>query len=261
MTPVSTIQGTSPLVLGLPHTGTDVPAEIWGDLNDNGRALADTDWHIDRLYGDLVENITTVRANFHRYAIDANRDPSGRSLYPGQSTTGLVPLTDFDGLDIWHRAPTPVGIENRRQSMHAPYHQALTLELQRVKNIHGFVVLFDCHSIRSNIPFLFDGTLPDFNIGTNRGATCNTGIERLAEQHCAAATPYSSVLNGRFLGGWTTREYGKPAEGFHAIQMELAQSTYLTAEAAPWAYGAEKASPLRGILRALLIDIQNWKLV
>ena len=178
MTPVSVHQGDSPIVLGLPHTGTFVPDEIASQLNANGRALADTDWHIDTLYDGLLPGATTVRANFHRYVIDANRNPKGVSLYPGQNTTTLVPTTDFDGRDIWDTPPTEDDIKRRVATYHAPYHAALQAELQRVKSRHGHVILYDCHSIRSQIPHLFAGTLPDLNVGTFQGRSCGAEIER-----------------------------------------------------------------------------------
>lgn len=252
MTPVTVRQGSGPIVLGLPHTGTYVPDDIAAKLNDNGRKLADTDWHIDRLYDGLLADSTSVTANFHRYVIDANRDPSGASLYPGQNTTTLVPLTDFDGKDIWDTPPSEADTEDRRRKFHAAYHAALKEELMRVKAIHGIAILYDCHSIRSKIPFLFDGTLPDFNIGTNLGATCGRVIETATYGLCRAEDGYTTVLNGRFKGGWTTRRYGKPEQGIHAIQMELAQSTYLSDEAPPWSYDEIKATRLRRPLSRLL---------
>ena len=252
MTPVTIERGDGPIVLGLPHTGTFIPADIWTQLNDIGRARSDTDWHIDRLYEDLLSGVTTVRANFHRYVIDANRDPSGASLYPGQNTTGLVPLSDFDGQDIWVSRPSPEAIAQRRTAFHAPYHQALQSELQRVRLRHGVAILYDCHSIRSNIPFLFDGTLPDLNIGTNMSTTCDARIESAVVSVCNAASGFSSTVNGRFKGGWTTRHYGRPADGIHAIQMELAQSTYLSHEAPPWPYDDTRAARLRPHLASIL---------
>nr|WP_122074710.1 N-formylglutamate deformylase [Pseudophaeobacter sp. EL27] len=258
MFPVEIQQGHSPVVLGLPHTGTYVPAEVEAQLNTRGRGLDDTDWHIHRLYDGLLEGVSTVRATFHRYVIDANRDPSGVSLYPGQNTTTLVPLTDFDGQPIWKQEPTAAKVEDRRQAYHAPYHAALEAELQRVKAEHGFAILYDCHSIRGDIPFLFEGTLPDFNTGTNMGRTCDPAIEEIVVTACAKAKGYSAVLNGRFKGGWTTRHYGRPTEGLHAIQMELAQSTYLTQEAAPWSYDQDKANRLRSHLHDILTSLANW---
>ena len=257
MTPVEVYQGTGPIVLGLPHTGTYVPDAIADRLNENGRLLADTDWHIDQLYAGLLPQVTTVRAVFHRYVIDANRDPEGQSLYPGQNTTTLVPLTDFDGHPIWSTPPDAADVAARRAAFHAPYHAALSAELARVRDLHGVAILYDCHSIRSRIPFLFDGTLPDFNIGTNMTTTCAPQIEAATARICAQADGYSHVINGRFKGGWTTRHYGRPAEGFHAIQMELAQSTYLAQETPPWIYDTAKAGRLRPHLASILTALAD----
>jgi len=252
-------QGTSPIILGFPHTGTDVPPAIWERLNDNGRILADTDWHIHHLYDGLLPEVTTVRATFHRYVIDANRDPEGVSLYPGQNTTGLIPGTDFDGVSIWKdgEEPTEADIAARLADFHAPYHAALAAEIERVKAIHGIAVLYDCHSIRSDIPFLFEGTLPDFNIGTDSGKTCDPAIQNATVDVVLNAEGYTSILNGRFKGGWTTRHYGQPETGVHAIQMELAQSTHLTTETLPFAYDEAKAVRLRIHLKDILTRIET----
>ena len=257
MRPVEVTRGTGPIVLGFPHAGTHVPEEIKARLNERGRALADADWHIDRLYAGLLPDVTAVRATFHRYVIDANRDPSGMSLYPGQNTTALVPLTDFDGHDIWDAPPTAAEAEARCASWHTPYHEALQAELGRVRQLHGVAVLYDCHSIRSRIPFLFDGTLPDFNIGTNLGATCAPMLQDAVSRICKDAPGYSSVSNGRFKGGWTTRHYGRPDSGCHAIQMELAQSTYLKDEAPPWTCDTGKAGRLRSHLKTILTTLAD----
>lgn len=254
MDPVTAISGTSPLVLAMPHSGRWVPDGLWGDLSERGKRLADTDWHLERLYAGLAPDATVVSANFHRYLLDANRPPGGESLYPGQNTTGLCPLTDFDGQRLYleGREPDAGEIARRVASYHEPYHSALMSELERVKGKHGVVVLYDCHSIRSHIPFLFEGVLPDFNVGTNLGVTCAPQMEAAVARICARAPGYTSVLNGRFRGGWTTRHYGRPARGMHAIQMELAQSTHLEAEAEPFAYSPEKAERLREHLTHIL---------
>lgn len=257
MTPVSVSQGSSAVVLGLPHTGTFVPDDVTSQLNDNGRKLADTDWHIDRLYDGLLPNVTTVKANFHRYVIDANRDPSGESLYPGQNTTTLIPFTDFKGKTIWDTPPTSQNLSERRGAFHKPYHAALRAELERVRDIHGVAILYDCHSIRSVIPHLFEGVLPDFSIGTNFGETCAPEIEAATIAICESASDYSSILNGRFRGGWTTRHYGQPHSGIHVIQMELTQSAYLTDEAAPWTYDEDKAARLRPHLTNILTTLAD----
>ncbi|MDQ6435012.1 N-formylglutamate deformylase [Mesorhizobium sp. LHD-90] len=259
MTPVKVTRGSSPVILGLPHTGTHVPADIRERLNDEGQKLRDTDWHVDRLYDGLLPGATMVRATFHRYVVDANRDPSGQSLYPGQNTTGLVPLTDFDDQPIWRKgeAPSETDIAARLEAFHKPYHAALAAEIERVKAEHGVAILYDCHSIRSVCPFLFEGTLPDFNIGTNSGLTCAPEIEKATQEICAKATGYTHVVNGRFKGGWTTRHYGQPLKGVHAIQMELTQSTHLASEATPFAYDEAKAQRLRVHLKTILIELET----
>lgn len=262
MKPVEVNRGNSPIVLGLPHTGTHVPDIILSRLNDLGRTLTDTDWHVHRLYEGLLPDATTVRATFHRYVIDANRDPTGKSLYPGQNTTGLIPLTDFDNNPLWNTGeePTEADTAARLEAFHTPYHAALKVELERVRSIHGIVILYDCHSIRSHCPFLFEGRLPDFNIGDNDGTTCAPEITGIVERVCAKAEGYTHVVNGRFKGGWTTRHYGRPDENMHAIQMELAQATHLQSEALPFDYAPDTAEPLRAHLSELLHQLEIWAL-
>lgn len=251
-------RGSSPVILAFPHTGTHVPEDIATKLNGEGRKLRDTDWHIHELYRGLLPDATTVRATFHRYCLDANRDPSGASLYPGQNTTSLIPLTDFDNNPLWIEGGEPDEAETARrvERFHRPYHSALAAEIERVRSEHGIAVLYDCHSIRSVCPFLFEGTLPDFNIGTDNGKTCDALIEQEVGAICLAAENYSTVVNGRFRGGWTTRHYGRPGNGVHAIQMELAQATHLTSEALPFDYDVEKAERLRKVLRQILERIE-----
>jgi len=258
MNPVEITVGDSPVILGQPHGGTHVPDAILARLNARGQALADTDWHITRLYDGLLAGASVVRATFHRYLIDANRDPGGESLYPGQNTTGLCPTTDFDGQPIWQpgEEPDQGEIAERRAAFHAPYHAALAEQIERVRARHGIAILYDCHSIRSDIPFLFEGRLPVFNIGTDNGRTCDAAIERAAEEVCANAEGYDHVSNGRFRGGWTTRHYGRPERGVHAIQMELAQRAYMR-ERAPWAYQPDQADRLRPHLARILQSLDR----
>ena len=257
MTPVTIHRGNSPVVLAFPHSGLFIPNDIFDRLTPLGQTLADTDWHVDRLYDGLLPEATLVKANFHRYVIDPNRDQSGASLYPGQNTTGLVPLTDFNGKALWSVPPNEVDIEARRYSWHTPYHAALGAELQRIKESDGVAILYDCHSIRSRVTYLFEGILPDFNIGTNNGTTCDPIIERVVADACSQAERYSTIVNGRFRGGWTTRHYGQPDVGIHAIQMELAQSTYLASEVAPFDLDIERAARVQVHLGAVLRALES----
>lgn len=252
------IPGDGPVVLAQPHGGTFVPDELMARLNPVGQGLADTDWHITQLYDGLLKGATVVKSNVHRYVIDANRDPAGVSLYPGQNTTNLCPLTDFDGKDIWQAGQTPSAdeIEQRRVDFHAPYHKAVEEALVEAKQRHGVAIMYDCHSIRSEIRFLFEGLLPVFSIGTNNGETCACVIESSVYSICQAADGFDTVLNGRFKGGWTTRHYGRPGTGIHAIQMELAQRAYMN-EAPPWGYRDDRAEKLRPILAELLGNLDK----
>lgn len=258
MKPQITI-GNSPLLLAQPHSGIEIPSDIYRRLNANGRAKADTDWHITQLYDGLIDDVTVVSTPIHRYVVDANRNPTGESLYPGQNTTGLCPTTTFDGLPIYltDREPYIEEIQRRQQLYHQPYHDCLQTQIDRIHQKHGYVILYDCHSIRSEVPYLFDGKLPDFNIGSNNGKTCDSQIQSAIELICQQQPEYTSVSNARFKGGWTTRHYGKPENGYHAVQMELAQCNYMQ-EFAPWRYAPEKAELLRQVLRKILLALLNY---
>jgi len=252
-------QGSSPLLLSMPHAGLDLRG-LEDRLVSPWLARRDTDWYVPELYELATElGATVVRTDISRTVIDVNRDPSGRSLYPGQNTTELCPTTTFDGEPLYAsgREPSDAEIAERRELFFAPYHAALRDEAARLLRVHPQVVVYDCHSIRSAVPRLFDGVLPHFNIGTNSGKSCSPalalGIERICEQ-----SAFSVVLNGRFKGGYITRSLGAPEARIHAIQMELAMRGYLREHGAvseadwPPPYEPNHAAPLRDVLRAIL---------
>lgn len=255
-------QGTAPLLVSLPHTGTEIPAEIEAGLVSPWLARKDTDWFVDRLY-DFADDLdaTIVRTAISRTVIDVNRDPSGASLYPGQATTELCPTTTFDGEALYRDGQAPEA-GRRRATWFDPYHAALQAEIARLRRMHPRIVLYDAHSIRSRIPRLFPGLLPHFNIGTNGGASCDPGLQAGIEAVCDA-TGLSWVSNGRFRGGFITRAYGRPGDGVHAVQMELACRAYLAEPVGPvgpgtWppaydpAYAAPVAAALARVLAACL---------
>jgi formiminoglutamase len=259
----------APLIVTFPHTGTRTPDGIARELNASWLARKDTDWHVRQLY-DFAGGLdaTMVATEISRTVIDVNRDPSGASLYPGQATTALCPLTSFDGEALYRtgREPGAGEIARRKRLYFAPYHRALTEEIGRLCAKFGQVVLYDAHAIRSTIPRLFEGVLPHFNIGTNGGRSC---APRLAQSLAAicARSEFSTVTDGRFRGGWTTRHHGNPAAGVHAVQMELAFRTYLDEPAgaigpATWPadFSAVRAAKAREILSAVLnacLDFAN----
>jgi N-formylglutamate deformylase len=206
-------EGAAPLIIGLPHTGTAIPAQIEARMTSPWLARKDADWWVDRLYDFAVElDATFVRTGISRSVIDVNRDPSGVSLYPGMTTTGLCPVETFDGEPLYLDGQTPeqAEIDARRAAFFDPYHAALQGQIDRLR-ANGPVVLYDAHSIRSVVPRLFEGELPQFNIGDNGGATCDSALTRAVEAACTSSGQ-SHVVNGRFKGGWTTRHYGRPQD-------------------------------------------------
>ncbi|GAW39984.1 N-formylglutamate amidohydrolase [Brevundimonas sp. SH203] len=253
-------EGSAPLVIGLPHTGTGIPPEIEARMTSPWLARKDADWWVDRLYDFAADmGATVVRTAISRSVIDVNRDPSGASLYPGMTTTGLCPTETFDGEPLYRerQAPDADEIAERRATWFDPYHAALQSQLDRLI-ARGPVVLYDAHSIRSVVPRLFEGELPQFNIGDNDGATCAPELTQGVEAACAISGS-SLIVNGRFKGGWTTRHYGRPGAGIHAIQMELADRGYMADPAGsvspdnwPSPYRPEQAEAMRGHLRRVL---------
>lgn len=260
MTWLTVTRGEAPLLVSLPHTGTTLPDDVAATLASRDLALHDTDWWIDRLY-DFAAGLgaTVVHTAISRTVIDVNRDPSGASLYPGQATTGLCPTTTFDGRPLYKPGAEPDAgeIARRRDVYFEPYHRALAAERDRLRALHPAIVVYDCHSIRSRVPRLFDGELPVLNIGTNGGLSAAPEIEG-AMVRAAEASPFSSVLNGRFKGGWITRSLGDPAGGVHAVQLEIACRGYVveTVEGAP-TWNPAYAAPMRGLLKGLLIDLMR----
>jgi N-formylglutamate deformylase len=254
-------RGAAPLLVSIPHTGTDVPADIEARLASPWLARKDTDWHIERLYDFAADlGATIVRTTISRTVVDVNRDPSGASLYPGQATTGLCPTETFDGEPLYRpgEAPREEEIAARRAAWSDPYHAALSAEIGRLSTAHARVVLYDCHSIRSIVPRLFEGELPEFNIGTNGGTSADPALTEAIAGLCAG-TGLSTAVNGRFKGGWITRFYGRPEAGVHAVQMELACRAYLDEPLGrvgpddwPPPYDPVYAAPVRETLRSIL---------
>jgi N-formylglutamate deformylase len=253
-------RGQAPLLVAFPHGGTDL-AGLDDRFVSPWLAQRDADWWIAELY-DFARDLgaTLVATTISRSVIDCNRDPSGASLYPGQATTELVPTTTFDGEPLYAGAtPDAADIAARRTAWFDPYHAALAAEIKRLRALHPRVVLYDAHSIRSRIPRLFDGQLPQFNIGTNSGAAAAPELTDAVAAACAASG-LGHVVNGRFKGGWTTRHYGAPEQGVHAVQMELSLRGYVDEPddvtpanwPAPLAAEPVIAPTLRAVLNAAL---------
>lgn len=246
-------RGSAPLLVSLPHDGTALPDGIAARLTPIARRVPDTDWHVSRLYAFARElGASMLVPKYSRFVVDLNRPPDDVSLYPGRNTTGLCPVVQFSGEPVYLAGQEPATgeIAQRVETYWRPYHAALAVEIARIKAVHGRVVLWEGHSIRSVVPFLFEGRLPDFNLGTVGGASCSPALQQRLERILAAQKKYTFVVNGRFKGGYITRQYGKPAEGVDAIQLELAQLNYM--DEGTFEYVSERAASVQAMIRAML---------
>jgi N-formylglutamate deformylase len=253
------IRGDAPLLVSMPHVGTGLPADIAARLTPQAATLADTDWHLPIVY-DFVAALgaTVIVATQSRYVIDLNRPPDGSSLYPGMTTTGLVPAETFRGEPVWREAPpSDEEIAVRRERWWRPYHDALSGELARLRAVHPRVVLWDAHSIASVLPRFFEGRLPDLNFGTADGASCEASLIEAVLEPVRVQVDYSWVLNGRYKGGHITRHHGRPRDGVHAIQLEMVQAIYMD-ESSPFALDEARSARLRPLLRACLGRALDW---
>lgn len=246
-------RGSAPLLVSLPHDGTVVPDDIAARLRPEARGVPDTDWHVSRLYEFARELGASILVPvYSRYVVDLNRPSDDTSLYPGQNTTGLCPVVQFSGAPVYQAGQEPQAeeIAERVARYWQPYHAALAKELARLRATHGRAVLWEGHSIRGVVPFLFDGRLPDFNVGTAGGASCAPTLQARLAAILDGQRDYSHVVNGRFKGGYITRHYGRPAEQVDAIQLELTQSNYM--DETTFEYLPERAAPTQALIRRLL---------
>jgi len=255
-------RGHSALIVSMPHVGTFIPHGVGRALSDCAARRPDTDWHLPRLYDFVAElGATTIVATHSRYVVDVNRPPDGANLYPGQDTPRLCPVDTFHSEPLYRRGDGPDAeeIERRLDAVWRPYHRRLAAEIARVRAEHGAAVLWDAHSIVAEVPRLFEGRLPDFNLGTADGQSCDPALAESLRVALSRHAGYTSVLNGRFKGGYITRRYGDPANNVHAIQLEMVEAVYME-ERSPYAFRRDLADRVRPILReqlALALDFVN----
>jgi len=246
--------GSVPLLISVPHDGRNLPDDIASTMTNVGKAIPDTDWHVAKLY-EFTRDVgaAMIKADCSRYVVDVNRPADNASLYDGQVATGLCPLQTFDGRDIYI-GTMPIDVESRVNRFWRPYHEKIAEVLSGFRQSHGFALLWDAHSIASQVPRLFDGELPILNLGTWGGRSCDAGIASDVIE-IAEKSPFDTVVNARFQGGYITRHYGQPAEDVHAIQLELAQRAYM--DEATSNYDDAKASKLRDTLERMLSTFVN----
>ncbi|MCH9827487.1 MAG: N-formylglutamate deformylase [Gammaproteobacteria bacterium] len=249
----------SPLLISMPHAGTELPADWTQRYTEVALAVPDTDWHLPQLY-DFAEVLgaSTLWPRYSRYVVDLNRDPSGRSLYPGASTTELCPLSSFAQAPLYRpgQAPSDSEIADRIKDYFDPYHDALQAMLAALRDRHGYAILFEAHSITSRVPRFFEGRLPDFNFGSNADSTLPRDITAGLCRRVQADARWSAIANGRFKGGYITRHYGQPVERVYALQLELSQAVYMI-EDGRYGYDEAVAAPVKPLLRELLQHLQD----
>ena len=252
--PFTLHRGHRPLLLSLPHVGTGLPDALKPRLVPRALALEDTDWHLERLYAFVrTLGASVLVPRYSRYVVDLNRPPENTPMYPGVNNTGLCPATFFTGEPLYQpgQVPDDAEVAQRVAAHWRPYHAALADELARLRAAHGQVVLFDGHSIHASLPWLFDGRLPDLNLGTASGTSCAPALRSALVDALQAQQAYSVAVDGRFKGGHITRSYGQPARGVHAVQLEMAWHCYMD-EALPWAWRADRAAAVQPLLQQLV---------
>jgi N-formylglutamate deformylase len=252
--------GSIPLLVSMPHVGTDIPDDIGARLSPAAQPKTDTDWHLQQLYGFAHEmGASTIAARWSRYVIDLNRPPENTNLYPGQDTTGLCPLDTFASQALYQdgKQPDEAEVRQRLAKYWQPYHSQLRAELERLLALHGKVVLWDAHSIASKVPRFFEGKLPDLNFGTADGTSCAAGMQDSIVKLAQGQDGFTVAVNGRFKGGHITRFYGQPASNVHAIQLEMCQSVYMN-ETEPFVYRPDLAGQVQPLLRQLLGAAADW---
>lgn len=260
MNPFEFRAGSSPLLVSIPHAGTYIPGPVKSIMTQSALQLADTDWHVPILYefaGTAGASILT--ANYSRYYVDLNRSAVGEKLYPGQSETGVWPVTTFADENIYlaSKQPDLEDIEERLELVWRPYHYTLRKELERIKSRFGYALLWDAHSIRSQVPRFFEGRLPDFNLGTANGASCPSNVAAELCEVISMQGKYSSVLNGRFKGGYITRSYGDPDNDIIAVQLELSQQTYMDEDS--YTFDERRSEPVMQLIRSLIDVMLSYR--
>jgi N-formylglutamate deformylase len=253
-------RGNSKVLVSMPHVGTQLPRSLIPRMTKEAMNLPDTDWYLEELYDFLDElDVTVIAANYSRYVVDLNRSANDISLYPGSDVTGLCP-TDTFYRDLIYENETSLEtteINDRLNKFWYPYHNALASEISRIKAVHGDVIVWDAHSIRSEVPRFFDGELPQLNLGTADGTTCQPVLMEKIVDIIKSNGDYSWVMNGRFKGGFITRHYAQPSMGVSTMQLELAMRSYMDESSSSPIFDNDKARGLRVILKAMMQSLLN----
>ena len=254
-------RGSTPLLVSLPHAGTQLTPELQSQLVPRAVQVEDTDWFLDRLYAFVVDlGASLIVPRHSRYVVDLNRPSDNQPMYAGANNTELCPSRFFTGEPLYRDGQTPGAddVQQRVQIFWQPYHDALGAELARLKQAHGHAIVFDGHSIKSRLPWLFEGQLPDLNLGTAQGQACAPSLRDVLVRLLNAQTAFTVAIDGRFKGGHITRCYGHPARGIHAVQLEMCWRTYMHEEP-PFSWDAAHATRVQPLLREMVQAMLHWR--
>jgi N-formylglutamate deformylase len=250
-------KGSIPILVSMPHNGIALPPEMTAKMTSSALKLVDTDWYMDKIYAFASEmGCSVINPIYSRYVIDLNRPEDDVSLYPGADVTELCPTTQFDKQPIYIKGQQPdqCEVEKRVETYWRPYHQKLSETLKQMKLQHGFVLLFEAHSIKSIVPRFFEGQLPDFNFGNYNLQSSSNELTTVIENWQSQA--YTKVINGRFKGGYITRHYGAPENNIDSLQLELSQATYMNETLLQ--YNAAKATEVIDVLKDLFLKLHEY---
>ncbi|EAV43452.1 formiminoglutamase protein [Stappia aggregata IAM 12614] len=254
-------EGQSPLIVCLPHSGTDIPNAVEKRLNATGRLQADLAWRLERVFdfhGEL--NATVLRSSISRYVIDLDRDPKTPVSAANDPARALCPATTLDGKRIYQEGeePGPTEIEQRSLLFYTPFHKALRHQIDRLLRSHGKVIVLDCQSMRSHIKGVTDNGLPIVSIGTAGGTSCDPDLRNVLVGSFKGLEGFTVSVDEQIKGGFITQTFGRPERGLHAMTLLLAQRSYLRHESPPFEPDKARMARLKVVLQDALTRLVDW---
>lgn len=254
-------EGQSPLVLCLPHSGTDVPKAVYNRLNATGKLQADLAWRLERVFDFHKElDATVLRSNVSRFVIDLDRDPKTPVSAAMDPARALCPATTLDGKRVYQEGeePGPTEAEQRFLLFYAPFHKALHQQIDRLLRKHRKVILVNCQSMRSHIKGVTDEDLPLVNIGSEEGRSCDPDLRNVLVGSFRGQEGYTVSVDRYTKGGFITHSFARPEMGVHAVTLLLAQRAYLRHESPPFEPDKVRMAALKAVLLDSLSRLIDW---
>lgn len=244
---------TVPILLSVPHCGTDFPDELKDDFKPElAKSPDDTDYYVHDLYNFCSEmGITIIHAKYSRWVIDLNRDPESKALYnDGRIITALCPNTNFFGDSIYvsqDKEPNHNEVQRRLNTYYWPYYKEIENQLAQLKSQFGKALLWDAHSIRRFVPTIRKENFPDLILGNNDGLTADQSLIDIALDNLGK-DKYGLNHNTPFKGGHITRYFGNPSNNIHALQLEMSKDLYMNHDETE--FHMARANEMRVVLKS-----------